>query len=412
MLLSPQEITSLLAQPTLWNWVSSVIRVKEITLPPSQTVSSIISKCNACFKLGSYYWNAQQHHLSNSWCIYAMGGIFVTRRQKEPHLDGCAMGRQLFSPSLFRGPENKKKQLVKQKENKGIWKNARSMHAAVPGILSTLEKQIYANSRLVARGPSIPVNPSSSKCEIPSPRRLTLKTVVRKCSAFPHGPAEPAPASRHPRARTRGRKGSLSPPPAGPASPGLPGIAASAAGISPATRTAPDPRHPARARTHCPVVVHPQKVSVEDLHGGGGAGVHEGPLEDVGERRALRGAHRGGGGLDGRGLGAATPRAASLGAAGDFLELPFPHPLVGLSSPGVVGRGEGGRLPRTLCLPAGCRGGERGAPGPSPFPPLMHSSQGCALLRARDTNDGRDARWVLGSLFLPGKRWKIRQCVW
>lgn len=37
---------------------------------------------------------------------------------------------------------------------------------------------------------------------------------------------------------------------------------------------------------------------VEDLHGLGAAGVHEGPPEDVGERRWLRGAH-GGGGRDG-----------------------------------------------------------------------------------------------------------------
>lgn len=54
---------------------------------------------------------------------------------------------------------------------------------------------------------------------------------------------------------------------------------------------------------------------MEDLHGRGGAGVHEGPPEDVGERRALRGAH-------GSGEWAGGRRRGSLRGDGGGWELP------------------------------------------------------------------------------------------
>lgn len=101
----------------------------------------------------------------------------------------------------------------------------------------------------------------------------------------------------------------------------------------PGARTAPRPR-----ASHRAAVVHPQQAAVQDLHGRVEAGVHEGAPEDMGERRALRGAHSG----DGYAGTTATPaRCCPRSAAAErgFLDVTISPP------PGDLPRGEGFRRP-------------------------------------------------------------------
>lgn len=256
-----------------------------------------------------------------------------------------------------------KKQLVKLKENR------ESERMPGPGTLLFCERSAHLKSRFT---------PAADSCREAAPSRIapasaSAKSLLRgaaptdrSAKIFRFLPTEPALPLATPGRGLGAAEGHFHRPRRRLWQSGAPRLLRrrreGPPGIAPAARTAT----PARARTHCPVIVHPQKVSVEDFHGGRGAGVHEGPLEDVGERRALRGAHGGGGGgLGGHGLGAATPRAASprclpVPPAASWSCHHFPTPWW-LSLRGVVW----------------AQGRRETAPHPSPSPDAAGRCAGC-----------------------------------
>lgn len=278
-----------------------------------------------------------------------------------------------------------KKPACETERKQRIWKHARSRRAAAPGSPGTPQEQVCAAAHPAEETPVTSSSPGAKSLlrgSCPDGREDGWSVPLS-----PRSPAgRPCPGASW---------GGLGRPvcPADPADP---------AGHRERSPRIPRRHSPPPPRTHRPVIVHPQKVSGEDLQRAGGAGVHESPLEDVCERRALRGAHGGG-------FGSCHPAgclpSVSPGAAGGFLELsPFPHPLVTFFTGSGFGarRAGGGGAP--FAFPGGRRTGERGrchprAPRrPCPIPGVS----------AR----GPNARWGLGSHFLPEERWEIRQGVW